>query len=440
MDLVDIEGGHNIAQALSIPGFHDRVRQPPRCIRACSLPSLTAAPVYEAYSQAVEAQIEVSVRYGQPPICASVIGAAVDNVVPLAAAAVTYDVDWPGVTAGTAGRGTAVIAGPDGTDKPEGSLQGRARCLRSLPPPKTALSAVISIMDSIDISSVERPSNDPSVRDVSPSTDGGKRLGQLNVRNILPLIEPAGHHGGMLYTNKATAPASIAHGCHLRREFHSFFKAGATTTIWCAITGIWAFPRNRAPIVVCMAPVVNAGNSTEPKNMRNVSPPSNLDAVRAETTQRAFQAAQGPRPFSSGAKGRRTKPSLIRTIPICLNVDATAPPLPSPPAHLVNDPIIQASLHAMKDHIKVDTSFNVDRFENLLADHPNQPFVKSLMTGLREGFWPFHDGEYKVELEVFGENFATDPADLDAIRAYRDKEMSAAHCQVLCLIMSSFLG
>ncbi|KAJ7718888.1 hypothetical protein B0H14DRAFT_3521471 [Mycena olivaceomarginata] len=61
------------------------------------------------------------------------------------------------------------------------------------------------------ISSVERLSNDPSVRDVSPSTDGGK---------------------GMLYTNKATAPASIAHGCHLRREFHSFFKAGATTTIW----------------------------------------------------------------------------------------------------------------------------------------------------------------------------------------------------------------
>jgi hypothetical protein len=81
----------------------------------------------------------------------------------------------------------------------------------------------------------------------------------------------------------------------------------------------------------------------------------------------------------------------------------------------------------MKDHIKVDTSFNVDRFENLLADHPNQPFVRSVMTGLREGFWPFHDGEYKAELEVKSENFVSDPADLDAIRAYRDKEVNAAH-------------
>ncbi|KAJ7461656.1 DNA/RNA polymerase [Mycena latifolia] len=88
---------------------------------------------------------------------------------------------------------------------------------------------------------------------------------------------------------------------------------------------------------------------------------------------------------------------------------------------------MQASLDALKDHIKVETSFNVDRFENLLADHPNQPFVKSVMTGLRQGFWPFHDGEYKTELELVGENFASDPADLEAIRAYRDKETAASH-------------
>ncbi|KAJ7216289.1 hypothetical protein B0H12DRAFT_974458, partial [Mycena haematopus] len=102
-------------------------------------------------------------------------------------------------------------------------------------------------------------------------------------------------------------------------------------------------------------------------------------------------------------------------------------PLPAPPTHLSNNPIIQGSLRAMKDHIKVEMSFNVDRFENLLADHPNQPFVKSVMTGLHEGFWPFHDGEYKAELEVVGENFSTDPADLAAIRAYRDKEINATH-------------
>ncbi|KAJ6623877.1 hypothetical protein B0H10DRAFT_1742178, partial [Mycena sp. CBHHK59/15] len=94
-------------------------------------------------------------------------------------------------------------------------------------------------------------------------------------------------------------------------------------------------------------------------------------------------------------------------------------PLPSPQAHLLNDPVVQASIRAMKGHIKVETTFNVERFE--------KPFVCSVMTRLREGFWPFHDGEYKVELQVKGENFATDPADLAAIRAYRDKEISASH-------------
>lgn len=91
----------------------------------------------------------------------------------------------------------------------------------------------------------------------------------------------------------------------------------------------------------------------------------------------------------------------------------------------------------MKDHIKVETPFNVERFENLLVDHPNQLFVRSVMTGLREGFWAFHDGEYKVELQVKGENFATDPADLAAIRAYRDKELVHPTGPELCPTLNS---
>jgi hypothetical protein len=31
---------------------------------------------------------------------------------------------------------------------------------------------------------------------------------------------------------------------------------------------------------------------------------------------------------------------------------------------------------------------------HLLSEHPNQPFVKSVCTGLREGFWPFADTHY----------------------------------------------
>ena len=103
----------------------------------------------------------------------------------------------------------------------------------------------------------------------------------------------------------------------------------------------------------------------------------------------------------------------------------TAPPLPSPPLSLIEDPTIQASLRSLGGSVKVETPFNVDRFENLLHDHPNQPFVRSVMKGLREGFWPFDEGEWKLELEEVVGNYASDDIDLAAIRAFRDKEVAA---------------
>ncbi|KAF5383038.1 hypothetical protein D9615_004923 [Tricholomella constricta] len=103
----------------------------------------------------------------------------------------------------------------------------------------------------------------------------------------------------------------------------------------------------------------------------------------------------------------------------------SAPPLPSPPSHLLNDPEILASLQAMGSRIKVDTPFNVDKLESMLHDHPNQPFVKSVMSGLRHGFWPFDEGEWKSEAEEFAGNYSVEDCDLDAIRVFRDKELKA---------------
>ena len=57
----------------------------------------------------------------------------------------------------------------------------------------------------------------------------------------------------------------------------------------------------------------------------------------------------------------------------------TAPPLPSPPRQLLDDLKIQEALHLLGDAIKVETPFDVDKFELLLTDHPNQPFIKSVM-------------------------------------------------------------
>ena len=57
----------------------------------------------------------------------------------------------------------------------------------------------------------------------------------------------------------------------------------------------------------------------------------------------------------------------------------TVPPLPSPPDHLVNDLVIQATIKQLGDHIKVETSFDVDKLKSLLTDHPNPPLVQSTM-------------------------------------------------------------
>jgi hypothetical protein len=79
----------------------------------------------------------------------------------------------------------------------------------------------------------------------------------------------------------------------------------------------------------------------------------------------------------------------------------------------------------MCGHIRVETPFNVERFEAMLCDHPNQPFVKSVMRGLRYGFWPFDEGIWKDDRDEVIQNYSTEEVDFNAIRAFRDDEIQA---------------
>jgi hypothetical protein len=67
----------------------------------------------------------------------------------------------------------------------------------------------------------------------------------------------------------------------------------------------------------------------------------------------------------------------------------TAQPLPRPPlAEFDNLPVVQT----LEDHpelFKVVTPINVDVLEKLTESRPNRPFVRSILQGLREGFWPW---------------------------------------------------
>ncbi|TFY55879.1 hypothetical protein EVG20_g9157 [Dentipellis fragilis] len=77
----------------------------------------------------------------------------------------------------------------------------------------------------------------------------------------------------------------------------------------------------------------------------------------------------------------------------------TAAPLPGPPENELNNAATQETLAKYPHLFKVVMPINVDKFESLLKDHPNKPFVESVCCGLREGFWPSadtSDPEYPV--------------------------------------------
>ena len=66
-----------------------------------------------------------------------------------------------------------------------------------------------------------------------------------------------------------------------------------------------------------------------------------------------------------------------------------ADPLPRPPADEFMNREALDTIASRPDLFQVSTPIEVDRFEALLADHPNPAFVRSVCIGLREGFWPF---------------------------------------------------
>jgi len=119
-----------------------------------------------------------------------------------------------------------------------------------------------------------------------------------------------------------------------------------------------------------------------------------------------------------------SRPDDIFLSPAALLTETVAP-LPSPPSHILNDPLLQTALESCRAFIKVTTPFNIPRLRTLLYDHPNQPFVTSVLHGLEHGFWPLDEGDWKAEQLEQCANFATEDQDLTAIRAFRDKKILA---------------
>jgi hypothetical protein len=68
-----------------------------------------------------------------------------------------------------------------------------------------------------------------------------------------------------------------------------------------------------------------------------------------------------------------------------------APPLPRPPSSELNNPIVNETITKHPNLFKIVTPIKVEVFERLLHDHPNPAFVRSVVQGLTDGFWPWAD-------------------------------------------------
>ena len=67
----------------------------------------------------------------------------------------------------------------------------------------------------------------------------------------------------------------------------------------------------------------------------------------------------------------------------------TAVPLPPPPPSELADPIARKTISENPTFFQIITPINVDRFQELLLNHPNPPFIASVCAGLHGGFWPW---------------------------------------------------
>ncbi|PBK94307.1 hypothetical protein ARMGADRAFT_1029447 [Armillaria gallica] len=104
------------------------------------------------------------------------------------------------------------------------------------------------------------------------------------------------------------------------------------------------------------------------------------------------------------------------------------PPLPRPPEYKFQN---SAAVNTIVDYphlFRLTTPIKINEFAKLLQGHPNQPFVQSVVTALREGFWPWANTHHAEDFLVTWDNSRMVPnseMEQKFIISYRDEEIAA---------------
>jgi hypothetical protein len=114
-----------------------------------------------------------------------------------------------------------------------------------------------------------------------------------------------------------------------------------------------------------------------------------------------------------------------KTTPTTTEWSVTAKPLPSPPSSEFTAPGVRDTIKNNPNLFKIVTPLNIDLFESLLAQHPNQPFVNSVVRGFREGFWPWADTQQNNYPITYDASLPppSDPIKASFIRSQIEKEV-----------------
>jgi hypothetical protein len=105
----------------------------------------------------------------------------------------------------------------------------------------------------------------------------------------------------------------------------------------------------------------------------------------------------------------------------------TAMPLPLPPTNELQNKVACKTIAQNPDLFKIVSPIKVYAFKKYLKDHPNQPFVKSVVYALQNGFWPYaNTRDHTLPTTYDGSRQrkpTTNKNKADFIRHQRDEEM-----------------